>query len=48
VRPAADVVGQPLSGDDGLVRAYRERTARSAAAFEAARQVLPMIMKAGA
>jgi glutamate-1-semialdehyde 2,1-aminomutase len=41
VRPAADVVGQPLSGDDGLVRAYRERTPRSAAAFEAARRVLP-------
>ena len=41
MRPAADVVGQPLSGDDGLVRAYRERRPRSAAAFEAARRVLP-------
>jgi 4-aminobutyrate aminotransferase-like enzyme len=41
VKPAADVVGQPPSGDGGLVRAYRERTPRSAAAFEAARRVLP-------
>jgi len=41
VTTAEDVVGQPLSGDDGLVRAYRERTPRSAAAFEAARRVLP-------
>jgi Aminotransferase class-III len=41
VRPAADVVGQPLTADDGLVRAYRERTPGSAAAFEAARRVLP-------
>ena len=38
---AEDVVGQPLSGGDGLVRTYRERTPRSAAAFEAARRVLP-------
>ena len=37
----ADVVGQPLSGGDDLVRAYRERTPRSAALFEAARRVLP-------
>ena len=41
MRPAADVVGQPLSGDDDLVRAYAERTPRSAALFEAARRVLP-------
>ena len=38
---AADVVGQPLSADDGLTRAYRERTPGSAASFEAARRVLP-------
>ena len=37
----ADVVGQPLTADDGLVRAYQERTPGSAAAFEAARRVLP-------
>jgi hypothetical protein len=40
VRSAADVVGLPPSADDGLVRAYRERTPGSAAAFEAARRVL--------
>jgi len=38
---SADVVGQPLSADDPLVRAYRERTPGSAASFEAARRVLP-------
>ena len=38
---AADVVGQPLSADDGLTRAYRERTPGSAASFGAARRVLP-------
>ena len=41
MRPAADVVGQPLTADHGLVRAYRKRTPGSAAAFEAARRVLP-------
>src|SRR5438105_3903217 len=41
VPPAEDVVGQPLSADDALVRAYRERTPGSAASFEAARRVLP-------
>jgi len=40
-RGSADVVGQPLSADGGLVRAYRDRTPGSAAAFEAARRVLP-------
>jgi glutamate-1-semialdehyde 2,1-aminomutase len=38
---ADDVVGRPLTADDGLVRSYRERTPGSAAAFEAARRVLP-------
>ena len=38
---SADVVGRPLSADDGLVRAYRDRTPGSAASFEAARRVLP-------
>jgi len=41
VTTTADVVGQPLSAGDGLVRAYRDRTPGSAAAFEAARRVLP-------
>jgi len=39
--PAGDVVGRPVSADDGLVRAYRDRTPGSAASFEAARRVLP-------
>ena len=38
---SADVVGRPLSADDGLIRAYRGRTPGSAASFEAARRVLP-------
>jgi glutamate-1-semialdehyde 2,1-aminomutase len=38
---SADVVGRPLSADDDLVRAYRDRTPGSAASFEAARRVLP-------
>jgi glutamate-1-semialdehyde 2,1-aminomutase len=41
VRSAEDVVGLPPSADDGLVRAYCERTPGSAASFEAARRVLP-------
>ena len=41
MRSAEDVVGLPPSADDGLVRAYRERTPGSAASFEAARRVLP-------
>jgi glutamate-1-semialdehyde 2,1-aminomutase len=41
VRPAADVVGRPLSADGELVRAYTERTPGSAAAFGAAGRVLP-------
>jgi glutamate-1-semialdehyde 2,1-aminomutase len=41
VRSAEDVVGLPSSADDGLVRAYCERTPGSAASFEAARRVLP-------
>ncbi len=39
--PAGDVVGRPVTADDGLVRAYRDRTPGSAASFEAARRVLP-------
>ena len=39
--PAGDVVGRPLTADGGLVRAYTERTPGSAAAFAAARRVLP-------
>ena len=38
---SADVVGRALSADDGLVRAYRDRTPGSAASFEAALRVLP-------
>lgn len=38
---STDVVGKPLSADAGLVRAYLDRTPASAAAFEAARRVLP-------
>ena len=41
MRSAEDVVGLPPSADDGLVRAYCERTPGSAASFEAARRVLP-------
>ena len=41
MRPAADVVGQPLRAADELVRTYLERTPGSAASFEAARRVLP-------
>jgi guanyl-specific ribonuclease Sa len=41
VRSAEDVVGLPPSADDGLVRAYCERTPGSAASFVAARRVLP-------
>ncbi len=41
VSPAGDVVGRPLTADGGLVRAYTERTPGSAAAFAAARRVLP-------
>jgi glutamate-1-semialdehyde 2,1-aminomutase len=41
VRSAEDVVGLPSNADDGLVRAYCERTPGSAASFEAARRVLP-------
>jgi glutamate-1-semialdehyde 2,1-aminomutase len=41
VTTTADVVGRPPSADEGLVRSYRDRTRRSAAAFEAARRVLP-------
>ena len=41
MRSAEDVVGLPSSADDGLVRAYCERTPGSAASFEAARRVLP-------
>ncbi|HEY3879267.1 MAG TPA: aminotransferase class III-fold pyridoxal phosphate-dependent enzyme [Trebonia sp.] len=41
VSPAGEVVGRPLTADGGLVRAYTERTPGSAAAFEAARRVLP-------
>jgi glutamate-1-semialdehyde 2,1-aminomutase len=37
----ADVAGRAPSADAGLVRAYRDRTAASAAAFEVARRVLP-------
>ena len=41
-RPLADdVVGRPLAAGGDLVRAYTERTPGSAAAFEAARRVLP-------
>ena len=39
--PVGDVVGRTLSADDGLVRAYRDRTPGSAASFEAAKRVLP-------
>ncbi len=39
--PAGDVVGRPVSPDDGLIRSYRDRTPGSAASFEAARRVLP-------
>ena len=38
---AGDVVGRPVSADDGLIRAYRDRTPGSAASFEAARRILP-------
>ena len=41
MRSAEDVVGLPSSADDGIVRAYCERTPGSAASFEAARRVLP-------
>jgi glutamate-1-semialdehyde 2,1-aminomutase len=38
---ARDLIGRTVGARGGLVRAYRERTPASAAAFEAARQVLP-------
>jgi glutamate-1-semialdehyde 2,1-aminomutase len=39
--PAGDVVGRAPSAEDSLVRAYTERTPRSAASFAAAGRVLP-------
>jgi glutamate-1-semialdehyde 2,1-aminomutase len=39
--PARDVVGRPAGARAELVRAYRDRTPASAAAFEQARRVLP-------
>jgi glutamate-1-semialdehyde 2,1-aminomutase len=39
--PGGDVAGRPLAAGGDLVRAYTERTPGSAAAFEAARRVLP-------
>jgi glutamate-1-semialdehyde 2,1-aminomutase len=39
--PAGDVVGRAPRAEDSLVRAYTERTPRSAASFAAAGRVLP-------